>query len=300
MSSLNTYWLCRAPGASTEGLFTVDQLRAMYEAGNVTHAAIACCEGTQDWVDLPRLVKTHRAAISWSWIIITVLLTAGGAYGGFEYGKRYVARKMQEAMVKAFSGFGKGLQSTPEPEKVEEKKTEVPVQQYAREMAAKLESTDMGKVAASLKMNEVDIEFDRFKEETTYSYKTPVDVAEDVTVGGWVGRNKDASSISSFFMVRRIGEGWLWLKSHETMMKIDGDVWKEETRLMTDTGKGGNVVEAQIVFLTPDRVLKIATAKDVAVQIGLREFKLENEHRIALLAPYLRCLQDVAELKTAQ
>jgi hypothetical protein len=52
MSSLNTYWLCRAPGASTEGPFSISQLRKMHEAGTVTADSVVCREGEQAWLML--------------------------------------------------------------------------------------------------------------------------------------------------------------------------------------------------------------------------------------------------------
>ncbi len=49
MNSSNTYWLCRAPGAGTEGPFSLGQLRKMYETGALTAEALVCREGQQDW-----------------------------------------------------------------------------------------------------------------------------------------------------------------------------------------------------------------------------------------------------------
>lgn len=52
MSSLTTYWLCRTPGAATEGPFTIGQLRKMHEAGSVTAEAVVCRQGEQEWMGL--------------------------------------------------------------------------------------------------------------------------------------------------------------------------------------------------------------------------------------------------------
>jgi hypothetical protein len=49
---MTTFWLCRAPGAATEGPFSLEQLRRMYEAGAVTADALVCREGQEDWFSL--------------------------------------------------------------------------------------------------------------------------------------------------------------------------------------------------------------------------------------------------------
>lgn len=51
MSSLNTYWLSRTPGATPEGPFTFGQLKAMYATGAINAEAQVCANSEEEWTE---------------------------------------------------------------------------------------------------------------------------------------------------------------------------------------------------------------------------------------------------------
>lgn len=59
---MKTYWLCRAPGAVTEGPFGLSQLRAMYAAGAVTQESKLCLMGDDFWMTAELVLKVMPGA----------------------------------------------------------------------------------------------------------------------------------------------------------------------------------------------------------------------------------------------
>lgn len=57
MNLLTTYWLCRGPGALTEGPFTLGQLTTMFGAGSVTAQAVLCEVGGDAWRGVVELLE---------------------------------------------------------------------------------------------------------------------------------------------------------------------------------------------------------------------------------------------------
>jgi len=52
MNPLTTYWLCRTPGATPEGPFTLGQIRKMYDGGAITAEGQICRNGEEEWTGI--------------------------------------------------------------------------------------------------------------------------------------------------------------------------------------------------------------------------------------------------------